>query len=172
MKLHIHHIQPKYLIGEDNSPDNLTPPISVELHAALHKDLYDHYGNTQDWLAWKGLLGISFKGIQFTPEVRKKMSLIRKGIILSQETKNRISKSKLGSKHSKETCKKMSEIRKGIKASDETKRKLSESHKGHITSKETKKKISDACKGRKFSEETKKKMSKSKIGNQNAKISK
>jgi hypothetical protein len=36
---HIHHIQPKYLIGIDNSPDNLTPPISVELHAALHKDL-------------------------------------------------------------------------------------------------------------------------------------
>jgi hypothetical protein len=38
MEKHIHHIQPKHMIGVDNSSDNLTPPISVVLHAALHKD--------------------------------------------------------------------------------------------------------------------------------------
>jgi hypothetical protein len=97
---HIHHIQPKYLIGIDNSPDNLTPPISVELHAALHKDLFEHFGNTEDFLAWKGLLGESKKGIILTPEIRKKISEANKGKKLSKETKEKISKAHKG-KHFK-----------------------------------------------------------------------
>ena len=73
MEKHIHHIQPKYLIGIDNSPDNLTPLISIFLHAALHKDLYEHFGNTEDFIAWKKLSGLSLKDCIFTPEVRKKI---------------------------------------------------------------------------------------------------
>ena len=34
---HKHHIIPKHM-GGDNSKMNLTPPISVELHAAFHKE--------------------------------------------------------------------------------------------------------------------------------------
>jgi len=35
---HKHHIIPKYM-GGNNLPENLTPPIFIPLHAALHKDL-------------------------------------------------------------------------------------------------------------------------------------
>jgi len=52
---HKHHIQPKHMTGGiyDNSPDNITPPISIAMHAALHKDLYEHFGKTEDFLASK-----------------------------------------------------------------------------------------------------------------------
>ena len=97
----------KYLIGEDNSPDNLTPPISVELHAALHKDLFEHFGNTQDEIAWKCLSGISLKGIEFTPEICKKIS---DAVREEQRLHPR--------KHSKQTKRKMSEASKGKEKSE------------------------------------------------------
>ena len=40
---HKHHIIPRHMGGTDE-PSNLTPPISVALHAALHKDLWEHFG--------------------------------------------------------------------------------------------------------------------------------
>jgi len=133
---HIHHIQPKYLIGEDNSPDNLTPPILVALHAAFHKDLFEHFGNTEDFLAWKGLLGESLKGCKFTPEVRKKISESNKGKHFKPKTI--------------ETKLKMSIACKGRKHSEETKKKISNSEKGKKLSKETKDKIAQSRKGKKF----------------------
>jgi len=68
-------------MGGDDSPDNITPPISIALHAELHKDLYEHFGKTEDFLAWKGLLGESKHGIIFTDEVLQKMSRALKGKI-------------------------------------------------------------------------------------------
>lgn len=53
---HRHHLLPIRLGGTDEE-DNLTPPISYELHAAFHKDLYEHYGQREDYLAWKTLSG-------------------------------------------------------------------------------------------------------------------
>jgi hypothetical protein len=58
----------------DNSPDNLTGKISVELHAALHKDLWEHFGKIQDFMAYKMLLGESKSKVMDSPEVRKKRS--------------------------------------------------------------------------------------------------
>lgn len=54
--MHIHHILPKHLGGTDD-PDNLTPPISVEVHAAFHKDLWENLGHIEDFIAWKALSG-------------------------------------------------------------------------------------------------------------------
>lgn len=54
--MHRHHILPKRLGGTDDE-ENLTPPISLELHAAFHKDLYEHYGMLEDYIAWKALEG-------------------------------------------------------------------------------------------------------------------
>lgn len=53
---HRHHILPIRL-GGTNDEDNLTPPISTQLHAAFHKDLYEHYGMKEDYIAWKALEG-------------------------------------------------------------------------------------------------------------------
>jgi hypothetical protein len=68
---HKHHIIPRHMTDGvyDNSPDNITPPISVALHAAFHKDLYQHFGKMEDYLAWKSLLGMSLQGIIMTPEI-------------------------------------------------------------------------------------------------------
>mgnify|MGYP003350631705 CR=1 FL=1 len=56
MTQHRHHILPIRL-GGTNDKENLTPPISTKLHAAFHKDLYEHYGMTEDYIAWKALEG-------------------------------------------------------------------------------------------------------------------
>lgn len=110
---------------------------------------------------------------------------------MSQETKDKISKSNAGKTHSKEAREKMSEARegktpwnKGVKTglipwnkgkktgikpwlgkklSDETKNKMSESRK-HIMTEEYRKRISDSLMGKRHSEETKKKMSESHKG--------
>jgi hypothetical protein len=127
---HKHHIFPKHM-GGDNSPDNITPPISVVLHAALHKDLYDHYGKIQDLKASRLLIGQSLSGI-----------------MQSVETRNKISKALIGKKVSEETKKKMSLSHKG-----------NQNLLGHITTEETKNKISIANKGKKRSDETRNLMS-------------
>jgi len=71
---HKHHIMPKHMTGGiyDNSPDNITPLISVELHAALHKDLWRHLGKKEDLMAYKMLLSESLSGIMQSPEMEKK----------------------------------------------------------------------------------------------------
>ena len=56
MTQHRHHILPIRL-GGTNDEENLTPPISTKLHAAFHKDLYEHYGMQEDYIAWKALEG-------------------------------------------------------------------------------------------------------------------
>ena len=54
--MHIHHIIPRHLGGTDD-PENLTPPISIELHAAFHKDLWEQLGHKEDFIAWQALSG-------------------------------------------------------------------------------------------------------------------
>lgn len=54
--LHIHHIIPRHMGGTDD-PENLTPPISIELHAAFHKQLWEDFGFTEDFIAWRALSG-------------------------------------------------------------------------------------------------------------------
>ena len=44
-------------MGGDDSEDNLTPPISIELHAAFHKQLWEDFGKKEDYIAWKCLSG-------------------------------------------------------------------------------------------------------------------
>ncbi len=56
---HNHHIIPKHMGGNDD-PNNLTK-LSVEDHAEAHRLLYEQYGKKEDYLAWKGLLGILSK---------------------------------------------------------------------------------------------------------------
>ena len=75
----------------------------------------------------------------FTAEARQKMSIASKGriVIITQETRKKISESLTGKKHTEETLKKFSEIRKGANNhffgkthTDETKQKISAANKG------------------------------------------
>jgi len=65
----------------------------------------------------------------------KHASLTNKGKVVSKETKNKISKSLIGNKHSEETKKKMSEAKKGRSwpKSEDWKKKMSEAKKGKPT---------------------------------------
>lgn len=72
----------------------------------------------------------------------------RKGVHLSEETKEKIRQANLGKK-----------------LSEETKRKCSEANKNKVFSEETRKKISEALKGHKVSDEKRKKLSKNCVGN-------
>lgn len=54
--MHRHHLIPKHM-GGTNDPSNLTPPISVEMHAEFHRMLWLDYGHKQDYIAWQGLSG-------------------------------------------------------------------------------------------------------------------
>ena len=54
--MHKHHILPKRLGGTD-AEENLTPPISTALHAEFHRDLWEHYKDPRDFIAWKCLSG-------------------------------------------------------------------------------------------------------------------
>ena len=102
---------------------------------------------------------------------------------LSEETKQKISESLKGKKHSEETKQKMSEKSKGRKHTEETKRILSEKRKeeyktrvhprlGIKHSDESKQKMSEKAKGRKHSPETKLKMSNSRKGSGNSMFNK
>ena len=86
--------------------------------------------------------------------------------VLSAETRQKISLSRLGQKPSKESCLKMSISSTGKKHSEETKLKMSSFHSGKKVSEETKLKMSIACTGEKnhmfgkiVSQETRQKIS-------------
>ena len=56
---HNHHIIPRHMGGTDD-PSNIVK-LTVEEHAEAHRKLYEEHGLKEDWLAWKGLLGIFSK---------------------------------------------------------------------------------------------------------------
>lgn len=64
------------------------------------------------------------------PEFRKRMSEINKGVVFSQERRDKISKSHLGKKMPEEYCIRMRQNMKGRKLSEEWKHRISEGNKG------------------------------------------
>lgn len=96
MKKHLHHIIPKHAGGTDDHENLIS--LTVEEHADAHRVLYEQYGRWQDYVAWKGLLGLIteqermeimysarrgegnfFYGKKHTEETRQKISQNRKG---------------------------------------------------------------------------------------------
>ena len=135
----------------------------------------------------------SNKGIKFSAETKQHIRLLRSGKKISDETRRKLSESRMGNtntkgyKHTEETKRKMSAklvgntYTKGYKHTEEAKRNMSESRKGRKTSDATRHKISDLHKGKKMpdsvrqalynahigkklSEETRHKMSESRMG--------
>jgi NUMOD3 motif len=139
--LHKHHIVPRYM-GGDDLPDNLTPPISVQLHAALHKDLYDELGHIEDLIAWRMLLGLSLSGFEFNELIRTRLSGSHKGkpnnqlgLKRSKESREKMRLAHLGKKLSKQHADAISnsllgnQRRLGTFQSKQTRLKISESNK-------------------------------------------
>jgi hypothetical protein len=93
------------------------------------------------------------------------------GVIVSDETRKKLSDAKKGAKNpshgktpSEETRRKISDANKSRVFSEETRRKLSEANKGKVFSEETRRKLSDAHKGKTASEETRRKISEARKG--------
>lgn len=53
---HTHHIIPRHNGGTDD-PSNLVE-LTIEEHAEAHRILYETHGRWQDYVAWRGLLGL------------------------------------------------------------------------------------------------------------------
>lgn len=92
------------------------------------------------------------------------LSSSRKGYVMTEEQKSKLSRANKGKKLSESHKKKMSESLLGRVHSEETRIKISESHKGREKSESHKKHLSDSLKGKKFSEERKKRLSESRRG--------
>lgn len=123
--------------------------------------------------------------VEFTDEVKNKISVANKGHVMSDEAKSRMSASHKGRKFTEEHKRNMSaalvlrmssqaekdklvERNKSRVWSDESKKKAAQSQTGKTVSDEIKKKISNSLLGRIFSSETKGKLSKAQIGNKKA----
>jgi hypothetical protein len=113
-------------------------------------------------------------GVLVSEETRKKLSESKKGEnnpnyrkIPSEETRKRKSKAMMGKIPSQETRRKRSIAMKGKSHSEETRRKISEALKGKSPSEETRRKRSVAMKGKSLPEETKRKQSEVKRGKNN-----
>lgn len=100
-------------------------------------------------------------GRKMSEEHKEKISKSEKGKEVSKETREKISASSIGKTHSDETKEKIRKTSKGRLHSDETKEKMSGENNhfyGKHHSEESKLKMSNSLKGRKHSEETKNKM--------------
>lgn len=100
--------------------------------------------------------GDGSSGVIVSEETKRKMSEANKGKSLSQATKRKMSEAKKN--QTEETRKKISQANKGRKYNEEQRKLMSERSKGRKHSEETKKKMSDQRKGRVFSEEHKQKI--------------
>jgi len=126
--LHKHHLVPKHRGGTD--ADGLVE-VSVIRHAMFHYAEWRLHGLWEDKAAWQLLV----QNVKHPLQVE--------GREVSQETRQKLSKSLKGNKNAAQPC------------SEETKRKISEAQKGRTISENQKKQISEYRKGQKHSEETK-----------------
>ena len=133
---HKHHIIPKHA-GGTNDSSNLIE-LTIEEHAEAHRLLYETYGRIEDKWAWLGLSGqigkdeilkqiaSSQKGknkpeghgekvsafrknFKYSEESKLKMSLAKKGKILTNEHKKNISLSSIGKKQPESQKQKVAE---------------------------------------------------------------
>lgn len=173
VKIVLHHINvndPNYELWD-------CIPMYTDEHTKLHQDLISNDTrikfieggkatrfNKNNIPIQKGKTYEEIYGEEKAKEIKRKMSLKKKGKCHSEETKKKMSGKKPWNKDLKwneETKRKISENRKGkckgIKFSEERKNNISKALKGKHLSEETKKKMSQSRKGKKQSKETIKK---------------
>lgn len=94
--------------------------------------------------------GDGTSGIMISEETRRKMSEVQKGKLRSEKDRRKISEKLKGRTLSEEHRRKMSVAHTGKSFSEEHKRKMSEVQKGRTFSEEHRKKISEAKKGKRW----------------------
>ena len=133
---HKHHIIPKHAGGSDN-PSNIIE-LTIEQHAEEHRILFEQYGRTEDKLAWLGLSGqigkdeilrqiaMAQKGKKKPEDFGKKISAFRKTFKYSEESKLKMSLTKKGKVLSKKHRENISIANIGKKQPDSQKEKVAE----------------------------------------------
>ena len=122
---HKHHIIPRHA-GGTNDPSNLIL-LTITEHAEAHRLLYEEHNRWQDRVAWQTLSG----QISLAEAIKQAQSLSNKGRIITQEHRDKISKSLTGRKFGKRkpgTGKKISEALLGIKHTEERKQNMKNNH--------------------------------------------
>lgn len=140
-KCHKHHIIPKHMGGTDDL-ENLVE-VTVEVHADLHRQLWEDLGHWQDEVAWKTLSGQMTKQDAIILAVK----MANTGRKLSNDTKQKMSLSRTGKKRkprSEEHARRIGIANRGRKATEEQKLNNSLAQMGKVLSEEHKKKIADA----------------------------
>lgn len=171
---HRHHLVPIH-DGGTNDADNMTPPISVRLHAAFHYDRWRSLGQIADksaWLALSGHVSEAKRLMQLEGASRGGRALLGRPRPKSQQATEKHRSKMKGRKLTAEHRAKMSVGHKGAKyrriapawnkgqrLSIEQRAKLSAAHVGIPLSEEHRSNIKAALKGRKFSEEHRHKLS-------------
>lgn len=161
---HRHHIVPRHDGGTDE-PENLTPPISVQMHAEFHRDRWEALGQVGDFIAWQTLTGqikisdgavmasrTANSGRKLSAAWRAKISASGKGRLVSEETRAKLSSANKGKTLSAEHRAKVGLASRGRRPSEETRRKIGAAWKGKkrgLRSEEHRRKLSAALTGKK-----------------------
>lgn len=129
---HKHHIVPKHMGGSDD-PSNLVD-VSIEEHAALHKQLWEDLCQQEDFIAWQCLSGqiTTQEATLAAIRLANYRSRGKKRIPCSSERKEKQSKSMKG----------RTPWNKGLTKDDDRVKRYSSNRKPH--SDETKQKIKEA----------------------------
>lgn len=184
----------KFYIGQDtnNNPDYFGSGVKIKLAMKKYgKDNFRkeilEYCKTQEalnerekfWIKETKAIELGYNLAEggfgcsnMSDEIKQKISKSKKGVRLSEQTKQRMSCSARGRKVSEETKQKLSLANIGKKLSDEHIEKMRQSHLGKKLPEEQKIKIGEKSKGRKMSEEAKLKISRSRTGKKHPKETK
>jgi|AntAceMinimDraft_18_1070375.scaffolds.fasta_scaffold120866_2 hypothetical protein len=144
----------------------------------MPKGIYKHKPFSEEHIK---RISESHKGKKHSKETKLKMSLARKGFVVSDKTKEKLREINIGKKNTKETLLKMSEAHKGNKNhfygkhhTETTKNKISESNKGKISwmkgkyhTEKAKQKNRESSLGKHHTEESKRKISEANKGANN-----
>ena len=150
-----HHVIPK-CVKEDNSKTNIVE-LTAREHFLCHLLLCEIYPENIKLKQALWLMAIGKR--KNKTNIHKPSSRTYERLKIDHS--NRLK----GTKHTKETRDKISKSKLGMVCSDETKKKMSESRKGHkMYDDEWREKISNSLKGGKRTQETKDKMSKLRVG--------
>jgi NUMOD3 motif. len=172
---HRHHIIPRHAGGTDDHC-NLTPPISVRLHAMFHLDRWRRVGDIRDLVACKMLLGCRRADMWEWTDERKARASESQAASWDDERRAAASAALLERWHSDDdfvAAAKAGQSKPRGKLSDSHRAAISESMLGNKHayglrhSPETKLRISDSLKGRMLSDQARANISAAKIGDRN-----
>ena len=141
-------------MGGSDDLENIVE-VSIEKHADLHRQLWEEFGNWQDYLAWQGLS----KRMACEKVAREAARKANTGKFMSFETRRKISEAKKGKKQSTTHVENNRKARIGKQLTIEHSAKISEALSGRTLSEEHKKNVGKKMKGRVMSEKWRNKLS-------------